>query len=230
MTIVMRDDVISSRSNLLSIPTPLYDPCEACDFLSLKDKRLAKIIAEVGTCTIMSRRRMTPFAALMRSIVFQQLSGKAAGTIWGRVLDACPCKGSPKPEAVLSVSYETLRAAGLSNNKALAVQDLTAKTLDGTVPGRRVLNRLPDEEIIERLTLVRGIGRWTVEMLLLFHLGRPDVFPVGDLGVRKGIAVTYGLDTVPEADELERYGDRWRPFRSVGSWYMWRALEIEVPD
>ena len=173
---------------------------------------------------------MTPFAALMRSIVFQQLSGKAAGTIWGRVLEACPCKGPPKPEAVLSVSYETLRAAGLSNNKALAVQDLTVKTLDGTVPGRRVLNRLSDEEIIERLTLVRGIGRWTVEMLLLFHLGRPDVFPVGDLGVRKGIAVTYGLDAVPEADELVRYGGRWRPFRSVGSWYMWRALEIEVPD
>jgi DNA-3-methyladenine glycosylase II len=149
---------------------------------------------------------MTPFAALMRSIVYQQLSGRAAGTIWGRVLDVCPCKRFPKPDDVLAVDYETLRAAGLSNNKALAVHDLADKANEGIVPGRRMLNRMDDESIIERLTQVRGIGRWTVEMLLMFHLGRPDVFPVGDLGVRKGIAATYGLDNVPDADEIEAYG------------------------
>tara|TARA_A100001037_G_scaffold298253_1_gene321637 strand:+ start:835 stop:1356 length:522 start_codon:yes stop_codon:yes gene_type:complete len=173
---------------------------------------------------------MTPFAALMRSIVYQQLSGRAAGTIWGRVVEACPCKGLPKPDIVVNVNYDTLRAAGLSNNKTLAVRDLARKTIEGVVPTRRTLNRLSDEEVIDRLTQVRGIGRWTVEMLLMFHLGRPDVFPVGDLGVRKGIAATYGLDDVPEGDALGEYGDRWRPYRSVGSWYMWRALEIEVPE
>jgi len=207
-----------------------YDPEKACAYLSKKDRPLAKVIKTVGACGVLSRRRMTPFAALMRSIVYQQLSGRAAGTIWGRVLDVCPGKGFPKPETVQSVDYETLRSAGLSNNKALAIQDLADKAIDGTVPGRRVLNRLEDEEIIERLVHVRGVGRWTVEMLLMFHLGRPDVFPVGDLGVRKGIAATYGLDEVPEGEELESYGDRWRPYRTVGSWYMWRALEIEVPD
>ena len=173
---------------------------------------------------------MTPFAALMRSIVFQQLSGKAAGTIWGRVVAACPCSRYPNPESVLSVDHETLRSAGLSKNKALAVRDLAEKTLEGTVPSRRSLNRMDDEAIISCLTEVRGVGRWTVEMLLMFHLGRPDVFPVGDLGVRKGVAVTYGLDDVPESDEMEPYGERWRPYRSVGSWYMWRSLDIEVPD
>jgi len=169
---------------------------------------------------------MTPFVALMRSIVYQQLSGKAAGTIWGRVLDACPGEGLPKPDVVLSIDYEILRAAGLSNNKALAVHDLAEKVLSGVVPDRRKLNRMEDEAIIERLIEVRGIGRWTVEMMLMSHLGRPDVFPVGDLGVRKGIAATYGLDEPPEGELLEVYGDRWRPYRSVGSWYMWRALEI----
>ena len=203
-----------------------YDPDEACAYLCKHDPQLGKVIRAVGPCGILSRKRMTPFAALMRSIVYQQLSGKAAGTIWGRVVDACPCTGFPKPEIVQSVDYETLRGAGLSNNKALAIQDLAEKAIDGTVPGRRMLNRMSDEEIIERLVQVRGVGRWTVEMLLMFHLDRPDVFPAGDLGVRKGIAATYGLEQAPEGEELERYGDRWRPFRTVGSWYMWRALEM----
>lgn len=207
-----------------------YDPEEACEFLKKKDPQLGKVIDAFGPCGKLFRRGMTPFAALMRSIVYQQLSGKAAGTIWGRVVDVCPCKRFPKPEDVLSVDYETLRSAGLSNNKALAVHDLANKSIEGVVPDRRELNRMDDEAIIERLTSVRGIGRWTVEMLLMFHLGRPDVFPVGDLGVRKGIAATYGLDEVPGADEIEPYGDKWRPYRSVGSWYMWRSLEIEIPD
>ena len=206
-----------------------YRPDEACDYLCKQDTQLAKVIRAVGVCDIVSRSRMTPFVALMRSIVYQQLSGKAAGTIWGRVLDVSPCKRYPKPETVLSVPFETLREAGLSNNKTRAVIDLAEKVIDGTVPGRRTLNRLEDEEIIERLTEVRGVGRWTVEMLLIFNLGRPDVFPVGDLGVRKGIAATYGLDEIPDGEALDPYGDRWRPYRSVGSWYMWRALEIETP-
>ena len=212
------------------MPEQSYDPASARRHLLRKDKPLAKVMRAVGPCGVLSRERMTPFAALMRSIVYQQLSGRAAGTIWGRVVDVCPCSRYPNPKAVLSVDHETLRAAGLSNNKALAVRDLAEKALDGTVPSRRTLNRMDDEAIISRLTEVRGVGRWTVEMLLMFHLGRPDVFPVGDLGVRKGVAVTYGLDDVPEPDEMEPFGERWRPYRSVGSWYMWRSLEIEVPD
>lgn len=222
--------VLWPRRCSLSFKHEPYDSDVACSVLRRQDPELAKVIEEVGACSVVSKTRMTPFVALMRSIVFQQLSGKAAGTIWGRVRDACPGKGLPRPDEVLSVDYDILRAAGLSNNKALAVHDLAEKVLSGVVPDRRRLNRMEDEAIIERLIEVRGIGRWTVEMMLMFHLGRPDVFPVGDLGVRKGITATYGLEEVPEGDELEVYGDRWRPYRSVGSWYMWRSLEIELPD
>lgn len=206
-----------------------YDVDKACRSLARRDPVLGRVIRTVGSCGVLQRGRVSIFAALMRSIVFQQLSGRAAGTIWGRVVEACPCRRTPTPEAVLSVDYEALRAAGLSNNKALAVQDLARKTLDGTVPSRRRLNGMADEAILEALTEVRGVGRWTVEMLLMFHLGRPDVFPAGDLGVRKGIAVTYGLEDVPDEKTVGDYSEGWRPWRSVGSWYMWRVLEIELP-
>ena len=131
-----------------------------------------------------------------------------------------------RPQNILDASDEKLRGAGLSRNKMMALKDLAAKTLDGTVLTLARLERMKDEEIIERLTQVRGIGRWTVEMLLMFRLGRPDVLPVGDYGVRKGFSIVYGTEGLPTPKELARYGERWRPYRTVASWYMWRALDL----
>ena len=135
-------------------------------------------------------------------------------------------KSKLDPHDIISAPLESLRGAGLSAAKTAAIRDLAAKTLDGTVPSLARLRRMTDEEIIERLIEVRGIGRWTVEMLLMFRLGRPDVLPVGDYAVRKGFALVYGLKEMPKPKELMEYGERWRPFRSVASWYMWRALEL----
>jgi DNA-3-methyladenine glycosylase II len=171
------------------------------------------------------RRIHNPFEALARNIVYQQLHGNAAAAIHARVL-ALFGTGKLRPQDILAAPEEQLRGAGLSQAKMLALKDLAAKTLDGTVPTLAKLRRMADEEIIERLTLVRGIGRWTVEMLLMFRLGRPDVLPVGDYAVRKGFALTYGLGEMPKPKELTEYGERWRPFRSVASWYMWRAVDL----
>ena len=166
----------------------------------------------------------SPFHTLLRSITYQQLSGKAASTILGRVLALFP-EAHPTPEALLELSPVRLRAAGLSRNKALALKDLAAKTLDGTVPPLRALKRLPDEQVIERLTEVRGVGRWTVEMLLIFTLGRPDVLPVTDLGVRKGFQQAYGMKRLPAFSTLERAGRAWAPYRSFAAWYLWRIVD-----
>ena len=203
-----------------------YDLKEAVRHLR-RCEHMAKVIDRVGPCKLEVRGGPTLFAAVARSIAYQQLSGKAAGTIWRRVCALFPNE-TPRPAAVASTSYEDLRSAGLSNAKTLAIQDLAAKTLDGTLPSRRALNGMDDEAVIEALTQVRGVGRWTAEMILLFYVGRPDVFPVGDLGVRKGISLAYGLDRLLEPEELEPFGDRWRPYRSVGSWYMWRVLDAET--
>ena len=166
-----------------------------------------------------------PFDALAESIAYQQLSGKAAATIWGRVRALFPRKKYLDPRLVLATPDEKLRAAGLSGSKVAALKDLAAKTIDGTVPPGRVLTKLSDEEIIERLIAVRGIGRWTVEMLLLFDLGRPDVWPVHDYGVRKGFARVFGKRKLPTPKQLMKIGEQWRPYRSVAAWYFWRALD-----
>jgi DNA-3-methyladenine glycosylase II len=171
----------------------------------------------------------SPFQALARSIVYQQLSGKAAATIHGRFAALMP-QGSVTAEAVLALEDDVLRGAGLSRNKAAAIRDLAHKTLDGTVPGTRRLRTMDDAEIIERLTCVRGVGRWTVEMLLIFTLGRPDVLPVTDLGVRKGFMQTYRKRKLPTSEQLARAGRRWAPYRSVAAWYFWRSLDIAVPE
>jgi len=163
------------------------------------------------------------FAALVQSIVYQQLAGAAASTIHRRLVAALG--GMVTPEAMLAVSPEDLRAAGMSGNKAASVSDLAAKVLDGTVVlDPRGLAREPDEEVIERLTTVRGIGRWTAEMFLMFQLRRLDVWPTGDLGVRKGFGVAWGIP-MPSARELEPLGDPFRPYRSAVAWYCWRAAE-----
>lgn len=203
-----------------------FDPDAACLHLTGADRRLARLIARCGPCTFRPEPTQSLFAALTRSIVYQQLSGKAAATILGRVRALFYPKRFPTPADILAAPVQQLRSAGLSAAKAAALKDLARLTRDGTVPTLARVRQMPDAEIVERLTAVRGIGPWTVEMLLIFRLGRPDVLPVTDLGVRKGFAVTYGLgERLPTADELTRRAERWRPYRSVASWYLWRALD-----
>jgi len=204
-----------------------YDPDVACRHLTEADPRLGALIARAGAFTMRPEPTQSLFAALAESIVYQQLSGKAAETILGRVIALYRPRRFPRPVDILERPVERLRAAGLSAAKAAAVKDLAARTLDGTVPSMARVRRMADEEIIERLTTVRGIGRWTVEMLLLFRLGRPDVLPLGDLGVRKGFARTFSRRALLDPLVLHRRAERWRPYRSVASWYLWRALDLE---
>jgi len=203
-----------------------YDPDVACSHLIQADPRLGALMSRAGPFTMRPQPTQSLFSALMRSIVYQQLTGKAAETILGRAIQACGPARFPTPRQVLAVPPERLRQAGLSTAKTAAVRDLAAKTLDGTVPSLARIRRMEDEEIIQRLTQVRGIGRWTVEMLLMFRLGRPDVFPVTDLGVRKGFGLVFTRGKLPEPASMLRRGERWRPYRSVASWYLWRALEL----
>ncbi len=190
------------------------------------DKTLAKLIGKVGPCRLVPQTRREPFQALVRSVTFQQLNGKAAETILGRVLALYPGKKFPTPEDLLATPDEKLRAAGLSRNKTLAVKDIAAQKLAGVVPDSRAIKKLANEEILERLTSVRGVGPWTVEMLLMFTLGREDVFPVTDFGVRKGFALTYGWKKLPSPKELLAHGEKWRPHRSTAAWYLWRAVDL----
>lgn len=222
-----------------------YDPGEATSALSAADPKLGRLIAKAGPFTLRLPQQQSPFEALARSIIYQQLHGKAAAAIHAKLLASFedvlaaagppPMKGQtshPSPQHLLDCPNEQLRKAGLSNNKALALRDLAAKTLDGTVPTLAQVRRMSDEQIIEHLVQVRGIGRWTVEMFLMFRLGRPDVLPVSDYGVRKGFALTYlGLkptqkvtpDLLATPAQMEKRAKKWAPWRSVASWYMWRA-------
>src|SRR5438874_3338922 len=193
--------------------------------LAATHPRLAALIARSRRYDIAPSLSIRPFDALAESIAYQQLSGKAAATIWSRVRALYPRRKYLDPEQILVTPDDTLRLAGLSRNKIAALKDLAAKTIDGTVPSSRAFARMSDEEIIARLITVRGIGRWTVEMLLLFDLGRPDVWPVDDYGVRKGFAKTFGRRKLPTPKELMKIGEKWRPFRSVAAWYFWRALD-----
>jgi DNA-3-methyladenine glycosylase II len=186
---------------------------------------MAELIARSRRYNITPAVSIRPFDALAESIAYQQLSGKAAATIFGRVRALYPKRKWLDPEQLLATPDETLRAAGLSRAKTAALKDLAAKTIDGTVPAGRALIRMSDDEIITRLTAVRGIGRWTVEMLLLFDLGRPDVWPVDDYGVRKGFAKTFGRRKLPTPKQLMKFGEKWRPYRSMAAWYFWRALD-----
>ena len=186
---------------------------------------MAALIARSLPYNVKPALSIRPFDALAESIAYQQLSGKAAATIFGRVRALYPRRKYLDPEKTLATPNEAFRAAGLSRNKIAALKDLAAKTIDGTVPSPRAIIRMSDEEIIGRLITVRGIGRWTVEMLLLFDLGRPDVWPVDDYGVRKGFAKTFGRRKLPTPKELMKFGEKWRPYRSVAAWYFWRALD-----
>jgi DNA-3-methyladenine glycosylase II len=216
-----------------------YDPAEAVAALSAADSKLAKLIVKVGPFTMRLPAQQSPFEALLQSIIYQQLHGKAAATIHARLLASfAEVSGPgvhPDPEQILDAPNEQLRSAGLSHNKALALRDLAAKTLDGTVPTLARIRRMSDEDVIEHLIQVRGIGRWTVEMMLMFRLGRPDVLPTSDYGVRKGFALTFeGLKPetkvtpalLAKPADIEKRAKKWAPWRSVASWYMWRACDL----
>jgi DNA-3-methyladenine glycosylase II len=193
-------------------------------FLSRRDPVMRALIKKAGPSVIGQRRNRTSFESLVRAIVFQQLAGKAAAAIYGRVVALFP-RGRVTPENVIRTPESSLRAAGLSAAKVASIRDFAAKCLDGTVP-LRSLGRFGDEEIINRLVTVRGIGRWTAEMFLLFQLGRPDVWPVDDLGVRNGYRIAYELPEMPSAKALGPLGDQFRPYRSYAAWYCWQAVHI----
>ena len=217
---------------------PRYDAVLALRELTSVDPKLGRLIERAGPITLRVASTSSPFEALTESIVYQQLHGKAAASIHRKLLESFFSVTGDQhfaAEHLLDCPNEQLRAAGLSHNKSLALRDLAAKTIDGTVPTLARIRRMSDEAIIEHLTQVRGIGRWTVEMMLMFRLGRPDVLPVSDYAVRKGFALTFqGLkptqkvtpDLLPKPDVMERRAKRWAPWRSVASWYMWRACDL----
>lgn len=211
-----------------------YDPVAACEDLTKADPKLGALIAAVGPFGLRTKSSHSPFEALLESIIYQQLHGKAAAAILRRLLNVFG-DIHPAPEHILATPEDRLREAGVSQGKILALRDLASKTLDGTVPTLARIRRMSDDDILERLTQVRGIGPWTVEMLLIFRLGRPDILPVSDYGVRKGFALTFrripkhkpfSNDLLPKPEELLRRGETWRPWRSVASWYLWRACDL----
>jgi DNA-3-methyladenine glycosylase II len=230
---------------------PPYDTAAALAALSAADTKLGKLIARAGPFTMRISPKQSPFEALTESIIYQQLHGKAAATIHARLLRSFsdlahmadprePLQHRhPTPQELLDAPNEQLRSAGLSANKTLALRDLAAKTLDGTVPPLTKIRKMSDSDIIQHLTQVRGIGKWTVEMLLIFRLGRPNILPTSDFGIRKGFALTFlglkpntkltpALLATPE--QIERRAKKWAPWCSVASWYMWRACDLASLD
>ncbi len=201
------------------------DLAAAAGELARRDPALGRVIAAAGP-PVFRPPADSAFAALIRAITFQQLAGRAAMAIHGRLMDRLP--GGPTPQGVLALSDADMRAAGLSGAKTASIRDLAAKVADGTVP-LDSLDSLSDTEVVERLSRVRGIGRWTAEMFLMFHLLRLDVWPVDDLGVRKGYAQAHGLAAAPTPAELMTLGEAYRPYRTIAAWYCWRAAETVLP-
>lgn len=194
----------------------------ACRHLG-RDPILKRVITRIGPCTLAPARR-SPYESLVRSVAYQQLHGRAAATILARVIALFDGDRLPAPDVLLAVRPQALRRAGLSRAKVLAIRDIAAHAVRGVVPTRRAIGRLGDEELVERLTAIRGVGRWTVEMLLI-NLGRPDVWPVGDFGVREGYRLAYGLRRQPTPKALAAIGERWKPYRSAAAWYFWRVVD-----
>ncbi len=193
--------------------------------LTRVDPVMRRLIREVGPFTLVPNVRRSPFESLARAVAYQQLHDRAAESILRRFIALFPGRRFPSPDQLLAMRTEAIRQAGFSRPKIAALRDLAAKTLDGTVPGGHVIRRLDDEAIIERLVAVRGIGRWTAEMLLIFQLGRPDILPVDDYGVRNGFRIAYGLRTMPTPKAVLRYGERWKPHRTAAAWYLWRTAD-----
>ena len=202
-----------------------FDLAEATKHLAERDECLKRLIGETLPFQIDVADAQSPYEALLESIAYQSISGKAAATIFSRVKTLSASGRAPTPQEMLKLRKPVLRKAGLSGAKILAMKDLAQKTIEGIVPSFEEAQELSDEELVERLVSVRGIGAWTVEMFLIFRLGRPDVLPVHDLGVKKGWAITYGKKHMPKPKELLAFGERWRPYRTVASWYMWRACQ-----
>jgi DNA-3-methyladenine glycosylase II len=211
----------------MSTTPPLpFDLTAAVTHLSECDPQIARLVQEVAAFDPQIDHTQSPYEALLESIAYQSISGKAAATIFGRIKSLSANGGPPTPAEMLKLSKAALRKAGLSNAKILAMKDLAQKTIDGIVPTHEEALKLSDDELVERLISVRGIGAWTVEMFLIFRLARPDVLPIHDLGVKKGWSITYGKKHMPRPAELLDFGERWRPYRTVASWYMWRAFEL----
>jgi DNA-3-methyladenine glycosylase II len=189
------------------------------------DPAFAGLISRIGRPRLTPERDRSPYEALIRAIAHQQLHGRAAEAILGRFVALYPGLPFPTPEMVLASEDSVLRGCGFSFGKIAAIRDICARTLDGTVPSRRAAARLSDEALIERLTTIRGVGRWTVEMLLIWTLGRADILPVDDFGVREGYRVLYGLDAQPRPRDLAEIGQVWAPWRSYAAWYLWRASD-----
>lgn len=217
----------------MNAPLPMCTPAQLASFkrrLAKVDPVLAGVIRAVGRFTHVPNAEHTPFHALARAIAHQQLNGTAAESIFGRFVRLYVQEGREaallEAELVLDTPDDKLRSVGLSFSKIAGIKDLARKTLDGVVPPYEILHTLDNDEIIDRITQVRGIGRWTVEMLLMFRLGRPDILPVDDFGVRNGFKLAYGLRNMPTPKALAEYGKRWAPYRSVAAWYLWRAVDL----
>ena len=202
-----------------------FDPAVALTNLRASDPELGALIDRIGPFALELRPAASLFEALLRSIVYQQLHGKAAATIHGRVLAELAKHGGATPVALTQVSDAGLRGAGLSGNKLRAVRDLASKCMEGTVPSLPAAAKLSDEELVTRLTAVSGIGPWTVHMLLIFYLGRPDVMPTGDFAIRLGFQRLYRKRKDPTPEAIIKHACRWQPYRSVASWYLWRSLD-----
>jgi len=202
------------------------DHREAIAHITKGDPRLAALIKKCNEFKLNIDEEQTPYESLLRAIAYQSIAGKAAAVIFGRIKALGKDRRCPTPQELLRVHPQTLREAGLSAAKIAAVRDLAQKTIDGIVPITEAAQKMSDQELVERLISVRGIGAWTVEMFLIFRLGRPDVLPIHDYGIQKGFALTYRKRRIPKPKELAKFGERWRPWRTVASWYMWRAVDV----
>ena len=198
---------------------------EAHAHLGKRCKVMRRLIRTHGPCALVPETKRSPFQSLVIAVAHQQLNGTAAETILRRFRALFPRKRFPTAQQLAGVTDDAMRACGFSWAKIAALRDIAAKTLDGTVPTSRAIRAMPDEEIIERLVQVRGVGRWTVEMLLIFKLGRPDVLPADDFGVRNGYRIAFGLAEMPKPKELLALGERWRPHGTTAAWYLWRAAD-----
>jgi DNA-3-methyladenine glycosylase II len=198
---------------------------EAHAHLSKRCKVMRRLIKTIGPCSLVPESTRSPFESLVRAVAHQQLNGTAAETILGRFRKLFPGKRFPTARQLATVEDAALRACGFSWAKIKSLRDIAAKTLDGTIPSSRAILKMTDAEIIKRLVSVRGVGRWTVEMLLIFKLGRPDVLPIDDFGVRNGYRIAFGLAEMPKPKELLTLGERWRPHGTTAAWYLWRAAD-----
>jgi DNA-3-methyladenine glycosylase II len=211
------------RAPAARVPTGL-SPRAARAHLA-RDPVLGPVVRQVGACGLKPLKR-EPYEALVRAIAHQQVHGRAAEAVLGRLLAHFPGQDFPPARGILGLPDGALRGCGFSGAKVLAVLDIAAKSVGGLVPSRRAAAGLSDQELIERLVALRGVGRWTVEMMLIFTLGRPDILPVDDFGVREGYRIAAGLEAQPKPKALAEIGAAWAPFRSVAAWYLWRAADL----